>query len=365
MPGLPYRIYSDACDFALAAILQQVQPIKIKDLRGTKTYELLECAFKAGEPIPDLVTHLVKEDSDVPPQGTWDTEFENTTVYVERVIAYWSRVLQSAERNYSPTEREALASKGLIKFQPYLEGERIFAITDHAALTWSKTFQNVNRQLLTWGLVYSAFPNMKIVHRAGRVHSNINPISRLRRCIPPQSSPLDIQFDPLKLKQAKDPLRSMFEELGPKFEEKVLTVASHFAESELLLKSDSKCLDLSLSLEDGKEVTIPYETLRSYSTTIEINEEEIRKWKNAYAHDPHFNLVYKSNEEDEGTNITFPQYQCSKEGLIYFLDSTGNSRLCVPKELRVEVMQEVHNTITEAAHGGYFKTYNRISATYY
>ena len=32
MPGLPYRIYSDACDFALAAILQQVQPIKIKDL---------------------------------------------------------------------------------------------------------------------------------------------------------------------------------------------------------------------------------------------------------------------------------------------------------------------------------------------
>ena len=28
-------------------------------------------------------------------------------------------------------------------------------------------------------------------------------------------------------------------------------------------------------------------------------------------------------------------------------------------------MQEIHNTITEAAHGGYFKTYNRISSTYY
>ena len=67
-------------------------------------------------------------------------------VYIERVVAYWSRVLQSTERNYSPTEREALALKeGLIKFQPYLEGERIFAVTDHAALTWSRTFQNVNR----------------------------------------------------------------------------------------------------------------------------------------------------------------------------------------------------------------------------
>ena len=145
MPGLPYQIYSDACDFALAAILQQVQPIKIRELRGTKMYELLERAFKAKEPIPDLVMHLVKQNSDVPQQGEWDKDFENTTVYVERVVAYWSRVLQSAERNYSPTEREALALKeGLIKFQPYLEGEKIFAITDHAALTWSRTFQNVN-----------------------------------------------------------------------------------------------------------------------------------------------------------------------------------------------------------------------------
>ena len=172
MPGLPYHIYSDACDFALAAILQQVQPIKIKDLHGTKTYELLQHAFKAGEGIPDLVTHLVKEDSDIPAKGEWAEEFEETVVHIERVVAYWSRVLQSAERNYSPTEREALALKeGLIKFQPYLEGEKIFAITDHAALTWSRTFQNVNRQLLTWGLVFSALPNMKIIHRAGRIHS--------------------------------------------------------------------------------------------------------------------------------------------------------------------------------------------------
>ena len=89
-------------------------------------------------------------------------------------------MLQSAEWNYSPTEREALALKeGLIKFQLYLEGEQIFAITDHAALVWSRMFQNVNRQLLTWGLVFSAFPNMRIVHQAGRVHSNVNPISRL------------------------------------------------------------------------------------------------------------------------------------------------------------------------------------------
>ena len=126
---------------------------------------MLERAFKAKELIPDLVTHLVKENLDVPQQGEWDEDFKNTTVYVERVVTYWSRVLQSAERTYSPMEREALALKeGLIEFQPYLEGEKIFAITDHAALMWSRTFQNVNRRLLTWGLVFSAPPNMKMIH---------------------------------------------------------------------------------------------------------------------------------------------------------------------------------------------------------
>jgi hypothetical protein len=63
-----------------------------------------------------------------------------------------------------PTEREALALKeGLIKFQPYIEGETILAVTNHAALTWSKTFQNVNQRLLTWGADFAAYLNLCIV----------------------------------------------------------------------------------------------------------------------------------------------------------------------------------------------------------
>jgi len=46
LPGLPYRLYSDTCDFGLAAILQQVQKVQLKDLKGTKAYERCEKAFK-------------------------------------------------------------------------------------------------------------------------------------------------------------------------------------------------------------------------------------------------------------------------------------------------------------------------------
>jgi hypothetical protein len=144
---LGYRIYTDACDYGLAAILQQVQPITIRDLKGTKVYDRLEKAYKNKDPIPNLVINIKKDGTDsIPPDTKWAKNFEDTIVKVECVIAYWSRTLKPAEQNYSPTEREALALKeGLIKFQCYIEGEIIYAITDHAALTWSRTFQNINR----------------------------------------------------------------------------------------------------------------------------------------------------------------------------------------------------------------------------
>jgi len=139
LPGLPYQLYSDTCDFGLAAILQQVQKVQLKNLKGTKAYKWCKKAFKADEPIPSLVVQISKLDNDVPKNGNWGLTLNETWVYIERVITYWSRVLKSAERKYSSTEWEALALKeGLIKFQAYIEGETILVITDHTALTWRK-----------------------------------------------------------------------------------------------------------------------------------------------------------------------------------------------------------------------------------
>jgi len=78
---------------------------------------------------------ISKANNDIPPSEPWGSSLEETWVYIERVIAYWSRILKPAERNYSPMEIEALALKeGLIKFQPHIEGETILAVTNHAAL---------------------------------------------------------------------------------------------------------------------------------------------------------------------------------------------------------------------------------------
>ena len=46
--------------------------------------------------------------------------------------------------------------------------------------------------------------------------------------------------------------------------------------------------------------------------------------------------------EDEYNDIPFPQYQYSDNGLLYFEDSMQNTRMCVPKGLRNEIMSEAH-----------------------
>ena len=181
--GLPYRLYTDASDEALGCALQQIQPIAVKDLEGTRLFSQLKKAHDAGKQPPNLVVQLPSSLKDGIVAESWAKDFEDTTVYIEWVIAYWSRTFKSAETRYSTTEREALAAKeGLVKFQPFIEGEKVMLITDHAALQWAKTYENSNHRLAAWGTVFSAYaPHLSIVHRPGRKHSNVDPLSRLYR----------------------------------------------------------------------------------------------------------------------------------------------------------------------------------------
>ncbi|KAF7344711.1 TY3B-TY3B protein [Mycena venus] len=188
--GTPYRLYTDASDFALGSCLQQVQPIQVADLRGTTIYDKLKTAWDAGQPVLKLFTTLTKEVVEMAEEDRWGASLDETTVHVERVITYWSRSLKSAERNYSATEREVLGAKeALVRFQPFIEGEQVVLVTDHAALQWACVYENANRRLAAWGAVFAAYPGLKIVHRPGRVHSNVDPLSRLPRA-PPHESPV-------------------------------------------------------------------------------------------------------------------------------------------------------------------------------
>ncbi|MCG7876282.1 MAG: RNase H-like domain-containing protein [Candidatus Thiodiazotropha endolucinida] len=100
----------------------------------------------------------------------------------EKVICYFSRCFSKAERNYCVTRRELLAVVNAIKhFHHYLYGNRFTVRSDHGSLRWLLNFKILDGQLARMLTFLSAY-DFSIQHRAGRLHSNCDALSR-RPCI--------------------------------------------------------------------------------------------------------------------------------------------------------------------------------------
>jgi hypothetical protein len=160
----------------------------------------------------------------------------------------------------------------------------------------------------------------------------------------------------------------MYQELGAKFEEKQLKFAANFAVTEVEEIPDyvySSSQPLDVFLPGGQIIHQNYYSSTAYSVLVGMAEEEIAAWKGAYASDMLFSRAIEALTTDLEESSKYTQYQIRSNRLVYLEDWNGNFRLCVPKSMRLQVMDETHNVLTESAHGGYAKTYNHIAATYY
>ncbi|XP_076247766.1 uncharacterized protein LOC143187432 [Calliopsis andreniformis] len=96
----------------------------------------------------------------------------------EKVIAYFSKVLGKAERNYCVTRRELLAVvKSVEHFHHYLYGRRFLVRTDHAALRWLMSFKRPEGQIARWIERLQEY-DIEIRHRGGKAHGNADALSR-------------------------------------------------------------------------------------------------------------------------------------------------------------------------------------------
>lgn len=118
----------------------------------------------------------------------------------EHPIAFMSKKLNSAQRNYCVTEQECLAAiLSLKKFRGYVEGMKFTIVTDHASLKWLMTQKNLSGRLARWSLNLQGY-DFSIEHRKGSANIVPDALSRvfideLHPAEVNQSFPLDLDPD--------------------------------------------------------------------------------------------------------------------------------------------------------------------------
>ena len=96
----------------------------------------------------------------------------------EHPIAYASKSLLPQEQNYFATELEYAAIVWAIEhFHSYLGATEFTLVTDHLALKWLKTVEPKGR-IGRWILKLQPY-HFTIIHKPGRIHSNVDALSRL------------------------------------------------------------------------------------------------------------------------------------------------------------------------------------------
>jgi len=98
---------------------------------------------------------------------------------LSHVIYYASRTLDTAQANYTTTEKELFAVVfALDKFRPYILGSKVIVYADHAALKFLLKKADSKPRLIRWMLLVQEF-NIEILDRSGAHNLVANHLSRI------------------------------------------------------------------------------------------------------------------------------------------------------------------------------------------
>ena len=243
----------------------------------------------------------------------------------ERVIAYYSKTLSPAERNYCVTRRELLAVVMAAKhFRPYLYGRPFKLRTDHASLRWLYKLKDPHHQVARWLEILSEF-RFELEHRAGRLHENADGLSR-KECTACK------QCDSItKRDSGESESQEMVQTDGP-------------ITQQLTIKDPLSKEVVKLQQTPGSDVQLLYDTLLSgqqlAADAVEQGSWELRKLAGM-------------------TDVCRLQ-----NGVLQVrLQQNGRERwvtIC-PKELRPTVIRDTHIQ----HHAGINKTYRRLLLNWY
>ncbi|MES9880089.1 MAG: reverse transcriptase domain-containing protein [Sedimenticola sp.] len=271
----------------------------------------------------------------------------------EKVVAYYSKALTKAQRNFCITRKELLAVVEAVKhFHHYIYGVPTLVRTDHGALTWLLSFKNIEGQMARWMEALGTY-DLTIQYRAGRKHMNADSLSRL---------PCD-HCDYCSRQEAKDTQKQVNDSLDK--------LSGNSESVRAITRSQDKAV-LSVPIQQGPQA--------------EANTDESQEacdMERAQQSDSVLSVVYgwlveKARPEWKAIShlgSEFKRYWALWDSLIirdrlvyrikFGASETENTyQLLVPRSKVSEAIRRLHNDIT-AGHMGINRTIARIKERFH
>ena len=194
---------------------------------------------------------------------------------------------------------------------------------------------------MTWGTVFAAYPDLKIIHRARRVHSNVDPIFRLRRNVPIQDGPPSDESIPTILDSEQDLITELYSEISPQFEARTSQLMATSEEENSLILPEAFTTFIETESSLAETITLPYVAAKNHNMVIALAKDEIQKIVEGYSKDPYFSrILSKLRQESNWISPKQPLFFENDDGLLYFEDWNGNHRLCYENWLSNQLMHQ-------------------------
>ena len=239
-------------------------------------------------------------------------------------------------------ERVTYAVVSSVKhFYHFLYGRRFVIRTDHSALQWLVSFKDVQGQLTRWLQNLQQY-DFTIVHRAGKSHANADALLG-RPC-----AEFECQYCEEVEDAIKSPESTSLEENHPEEESSRLAT-----------------LTPQFELSNGDNI-VPDTIKKLQAKYADIGS--ILKWLNEDTSRPEWPIVAPCSEV---TKTLWAQWDslCIHGGCVYRVwehtsSSASHYQLLVPREMRKEILMELHGTQT-TGHFGINKTIQRLKQRFY